>query len=57
MGTTDMENSFTEQCGGENFLKKISKRIYESALPVHVKKGGILIQKGEKTQYGAVALI
>ena len=51
MDTTDMDNRFTEQCGGEEFLRRISKRIYENALPVHVKKGGILIQKGEKTQY------
>lgn len=51
MNPSDLDNNMKEQCSEENTLKKISKRLYEKAMPVHVKKGGILIQKGERAQY------
>ena len=32
-------------------FQNIPKRLYKSAVPLYIKKGGILIQKGEKTEY------
>ena len=44
------KNNFREQSVLEegNVFQNISKRLYQNAVPVFMKKGGILIQKGEK---------
>lgn len=42
--------NYDDQMKEENVLKSISGRLYENSVPVHIRKSGILIQKGERAE-------
>lgn len=52
MDTRKNNNPFDSQSILEegNVFQNLSKRLYQSSVPVFIRKGGILIQKGEKTE-------
>lgn len=51
MGVQGERNKrYSNQMKQEDVLKNISNRLYENSVPVQIRKGGILIQKGERAE-------